>query len=273
MQVFLNGRFIPEAQAVVPITDRGFLYGDGLFETLRVRDGRPVWWDRHVARLQRGADYLGMVSPWTQEQLRGFASTLIQLNALPESVLRLSLSRGGGPRGYSPKHANNPTLAMTLHPRPAPPSALRLVTASLRVAANDPLARFKTANKLTQVLARAEAEARGADEGLLLNTEGHVAEAAASNVFWLANGAVCTPPIADGSLAGVTREVVLELCRARNIRTQEAQLQPEDLPRADGVFLTNSVSGIVPASELDGRSLNQSPFVSELQAALEAAST
>lgn len=271
MLTFLNGRFIPEAQAVVPITDRGFLYGDGLFETMRVRNGTPVWWDRHLARLQGGADFLEIDVPWPADELRKFARKLIAENALPESVLRITLSRGGGSRGYSSKDATNPTLAMTLHPLPPRPASLRLVTASLRVAAGDPLDSFKTANKLLQILARAEAEARGADEALLLNTDGHVAEAAASNIFWLADGAVCTPPVSDGALSGVTRAVLLDVCQRRGIPTRELHLKPGDLPRADGVFLTNSVSGIVPVSEVDGVTLNQSPFVSELQAALESA--
>ena len=265
MQAFLNGRFIPEAQALVPISDRGFLYGDGLFETIRVSNGRPLWWSRHLVRLQRGAAFLKLSLPWPLEHLHEFAAKLIQLNALPESVLRITLTRGSGSRGYSPRDANNPTLAMTLHPLPSVPISLRLVTASLRVLTNDPLAPFKTSNKLIQVLARAEAEARGADEALLLNTDGHVAEATASNLFWLENGALCTPPIADGALAGVTRQVVLEICRARNIPAREQRLKPEQLHRADGVFLTNSVAGIIPVSEVDGQALNQSPFVGQLQ--------
>jgi aminodeoxychorismate lyase len=265
MTVFLNGRFIPEAQAVVPITDRGFLYGDGLFETLRVSRGQPLWWSRHFARLQRGAEFLQIVLPWAAEDLRKFAVKLIEQNTIPESVLRITLTRGSGSRGYSPKGANNPTLAMTLHPMQPVLSPLRLTTASLRVPANDPLASFKTANKLVQVLARAEAEARGADEALLLNTDGYVAEATASNLFWLADGAVCTPPVADGALAGLAREVVLEICRTRNIPVRELHLKPDDLLRVDGAFLTNSVAGIVPASELDGVSLNQSPFIGELR--------
>jgi aminodeoxychorismate lyase len=272
MLVFLNGRFIPEAQAVVPITDRGFLYGDALFETMRVRKGRPIWWGRHLERLQHGADYLKLVRPWPEDELHRFAIKLIDLNALPESVLRLTLTRGSGSRSYSPKDTSNPTLAMSLHPLPPVPAKLRLATASLRVPSNDPLVPFKTANKLVQVLARAEAEARGADEALLLNTDGHLAEAASSNLFWLADGAVRTPPVADGALAGVTREVVLEICRARNISATEQSLKPEQVHRADGVFLTNSVAGIIPVSELDGVVLNQSPVVAELQAALESAS-
>jgi aminodeoxychorismate lyase len=273
VQVFLNGRFVPEAQAVVPITDRGFLYGDGLFETLRVRGGQPVWWDRHLARLERGAEFLKIFLPWPANELRKFAVQLTERNAMPESVLRLTLSRGTGSRGYSTGDSNSPTLAMTLHPLPPIPGSVRLITSSIRVQAGDPLSSFKTANKLLQVLARTEAESRGADEALLLNTDNRVAEAAASNLFWLADGTVGTPPISEGALAGIAREVLLEACGKRGIPARERSLNPVELIRSDGVFLTNSAMGIVPVSELDGASIRHSPFVAELQAALDEAST
>lgn len=254
---------------MVPISDRGFLYGDGLFETIRVGNGRLLWWDRHLERFERGAQFLKIPLPWPAASLRGFASQLIERNAMPDAVLRVTLSRGSGPRGYSPTDANSPMVAMTLHPLPQQPTTLRLATASVRVPVNDPLAPFKTSSKLAHVVARTEAEERGADEALLLNTDSHVAEAAASNVFWLSNGAVCTPPVSDGALAGITRAVVLDLCRARNIATREDQITRERLHDADGVFLTNSVAGIVSASELDGLPLRQPPFTSELREWLE----
>jgi len=265
MTVFLNGRFIPEAQAVIPISDRGFLYGDGLFETLRVSGGQPLWWAKHVERFERGAGFLRIKIPWPGAELRQFATKLIEQNATPEAVLRITLTRGSGSRGYSPKGAETPTLAMTLHPLPPALQSVRLATASFRVPANDPLSNIKSANKLACVMARAEAEENGADEALLLNTDGNIAEAASSNLFWLENGAVCTPPVADGALAGVTREIVLELCKGHEIRTSEQHLTAEQLSRADGVFLTNSVIGVVPVGSVDGRILSTSPFTAELR--------
>jgi len=265
MTVFLNGRFMPEAEAVVPISDRGFLYGDGLFETLRVSRSSPLWWSRHAARLQSGAELLRITLPWPCDELRRFALELIEKNALPECLLRIAVSRGSGVRGYSIQGANTPTLALTLHPLPTPPASVRLVTATIRVAANDPLAAIKSANKLAQILARTEAEERGADEALLLNLEGDVAEAASSNVFWITNGTVATPPLRNGVLGGVTRDVVLELCRKHQVRISEQPISRAELLRTDGVFLTNSATGIVPVSELDAQKLNQSPLVRELQ--------
>src|SRR5213593_2119906 len=189
MLVFLNGQFLPEEQAVVSVFDRGFLYGDGLFETLAVFNGTPFRWAPHWARLQRGAEFLKITLPFPSEALRGFAAQLIAQNQMPASLLRLTLSRGVGVRGYSPKGADRPSLIMSLHPRPA--SGLptlprwRLITSRLRLPANEPLAQFKTCNKLPQILARAEADAAGAEEALLLNTDGFVVEASSSNLFWL----------------------------------------------------------------------------------------
>lgn len=256
---------------MVPITDRGFLYGDGLFETIRVRGGSPVWWERHLERFEHGAGFLRIPLPWPASQLRGLAGQLIERNTLPDSVLRITLSRGSGTRGYSPRNATNPTLAMTLHPLPPLRTSIRLITSSAQVPANEPLSAHKTANKLVQILARAEADERGVDEALLRNTDGNVAESSASNVFWLRDGLVCTAPVTAGALAGVARGVLLELCRNQNVATREEVITPAALSDCDGVFLTNSVSGIVPAVELDGRTLHESPFTNELRGWLEAA--
>lgn len=273
MQTFLNGRIVPAEQAVVPITDRGFLYGDGLFETMRVLNSTPLWWNRHLARLERGAETLRLKLPWPGTELRRFAIELISANALPDCILRLTVSRGSGARGYSIQGADSPTVVMTLHPLRPAPACIRLATATLRVPAHDPLGAIKTANKLPQILARAEAEERGADEALLLNVEGDVAEAASSNVFWIRNGTVCTPPVSAGALAGVTRDVVLELCRAHQVPTAEESIARAALFSMDGVFLTNSGQGIVPVAEIDAQKVKSPPLVARLQEWLSAAET
>lgn len=269
MDVFLNGRFLPESQAVVPISDRGFLYGDGLFETLRVYRGRPFRSADHWRRLERGAQFLKIRLPWSAAELESFARSLIERNKMPDAVLRITLSRGSGAGGYSTSGADNPSLAITLRPLPQAVPLLRLKTASLRVGAADPLATWKTTNKLLNILARAEAEASGADEALLLNSDGRVAEASASNVFWLESGTVATVPISEGALDGITRALVLELCVRRNIPFLEKRIERGELLKVEGVFLTNSVMGIIPVAELDGEALRMSPFVTDLQVAYE----
>ena len=273
MQIFLNGQFVPEDRAVVSVFDRGFLYGDGLFETLRVVNGTPFRWAQHIERLQHGTDFLKIKLPFASAALRDIAGELIAKNALPDSLLRLTLSRGVGPRGYSPKGAESPTLVMALHPVPGTPASgpacWKLVTSSLRLPVGDPLARFKTANKLAQVLARAEADAAGADEVLLLDTDGHVAEAASGNIFWIKHGVLCTPPLTAGVLPGVTRAVVFEICRKLGLPVRETNILPAQLRAADGVFVSLSTLGVVEAVSLDGQSLNASPLVEKLRAAYE----
>jgi aminodeoxychorismate lyase len=269
MIVFLNGKFVPEDQAVISVFDRSFLYGDGLFETMRVCKGKPFHWEQHLERLERGAKFVRIQVPFSAESLRGFASELVARNQMPDALLRLSLSRGVGLRGYSPKGAEHPSLVMSLHPAPASEGPVRwkLVTSSFRLPANEPLAQFKTCNKLPQILARAQADAAGADEALLLNTDGNVVEAASSNLFWIQDQTVCTPPLASGILAGVTRAVVLEICRKLGLDAREAAIAPATLQEVQGVFLSLSSVGIAEGIALDGRPISRSPLVGRLREA------
>jgi aminodeoxychorismate lyase len=267
MQVFLNGEFVPEAQAVVPVSDRSFLYGDGLFETLRLAGGQPFQWEAHWERLARGASGLGLVCPLDSAEARTAALELARRNGLTDAVLRLTLSRGSGPRGYSLRAAHRPCFVMTVHPA-APvvggvPLHWNVVTATLRLPAGNSLAAFKTNNKLVQVLARAEAEARGADEALLLNTEGFVTETAAGNFFWMERGRVFTPPLAAGGLPGVARALVMELAAAGGHRVEEKLLPGHEGRRCESAFITMSTQGVVEVSSLDGTALSSSELVAE----------
>jgi aminodeoxychorismate lyase len=266
--VFLKGQFVPEERAVISVFDRSFLYGDGLFETMRVFNAKPFRWEQHMERLQRGAEFLKIKLPFSPKQLRGFADELIAKNKMPEGLLRLTLSRGIGVRGYSPRGAENPSLVMSLHVAPepgAPMPSWKLITSSHRLPANEPLAQFKTCNKLSQILARAEADAAGADEALLVNTDGFVVEGASSNLFWLEDGTICSPPLASGILPGVTRAMVLEICLALGLQTKEASISAEQLQRVDGVFVSLSSFGVVEAASHDGQILKCSPLFQQIR--------
>jgi branched-chain amino acid aminotransferase len=266
--IFLNGRFVSEEQAVVSVFDRSFLYGDGLFETMRVFNGKPFRWREHMERFQSGAEFLKIKLPFAPEALQGFADELIAKNNLPDALLRVTLSRGIGVRGYSPKGAENPTTVMSLHPAPdnkGKSLRWKLITSSHRLPANEPLAHFKTCNKLAQILARAEADAAGADEALLLNTDGFVVEGASSNLFWIEDETICTPPLASGVLPGVTRAVVLEICQKLDLKTSEANIGVEGLKSADGVFVSLSSFGIVEVASVDGRAVNVSLLIEQIQ--------
>jgi len=273
MIVFLNGRFVPEAEAMVSVFDRSFLYGDGLFETLHVYGGKPFRWAEHLERLERGAAFLKIKLPFAVEELWNHALQLVERNAMPESLLRITLSRGVGLRGYSPKGTNQPTLVMSLHEAPDTggkrPTGWRVITASCRLPANEALAQFKTCNKLPQILARAEADAAGADEALLLNTDGKIVEASSSNLFWIRDGAVGTPPLQSGILAGVTRLVTLEICRELELPAQEENITPEELQRVEGMFLSLSSCGIVEVVALDEQPVARSAWTERIRGAYE----
>jgi aminodeoxychorismate lyase len=271
MIVFLNGHFIPEEQATVSIFDRSFLYGDGLFETILVANAKPFRLVQHWERLERGAKFLGVRVPYPRDVLSKHAAELIDRNQTKDALLRVTLSRGVGIRGYSPKGAESPTLTMTLHPLRGATSGItprwQLRSARFRLPADEPLAQFKTCNKLVQIMARAEAESSGANEALLVNTDGFAVEGASSNLFWIEHGTVCTPPLASGILAGITRQVVPELCAKLKLPFQESNIRPEGLAQADAVFLSLSSHGIVEVSSLDGVPLHTGIHVTLLSQA------
>jgi branched-chain amino acid aminotransferase len=271
MIVFLNGEFVDEERAMVSVFDRSFLYGDGLFETIGVCEGRPFRWQQHWERLQSGADWMRLRLPFTGQALLDSANELIRLNAVKESTLRLTVSRGVGVRGYSPRDATNPTVVMSVHP--APPPGLRmlrhwkLVTSSVRLFPTDKFSAHKTANRLPQILARAEADEAGADEALLLNPAGNAVEGSSSNLFWIQNGRICTPPLEHALLPGITRAVLLELCQQFGLSTEFSTRTPRELLQAEGIFLSFSSLGIAEAVTLDHQPVRRSGLTERLHAA------
>jgi aminodeoxychorismate lyase len=271
MVVYFNGGFVPEDEAKVSVFDRGFLYGDSLFETMRIQHRRVFRWHQHLERFQRGVDQLGFQCPVTLAQLKDAARRLIEANACADGILRLTLSRGVGPRGYSPAGATSPSVVMTLHPRteadPEPPAEWRLITSSFQVAHADRLATHKTGSKLLQVMARREAEAAGVDEAILVNTHGEVLEATSANLFWLRGDVLYTPPTAVGVLPGITRAVVLEICAAQNLPVKKLLARMEQVKTSDALFLTSSAHGIVAVGTLDDETFPGNPLVQRLQEA------
>lgn len=271
MFVFLNGKFLPEADAVVPLNDRGFLLGDGLFETIRVAQGRPFRLAQHLERLMRGANYLKIKLPFLPKEIQKLAAELIGKNELAEAILRVTLTRGAGTRGYSTKGADQPTLAMTLHPLPPQnvdePLQWSLITSSFRIPAGDALSSFKITSKVLNVLARAEAEEKDADEALLLNTNGEVAETAGGNIFWVYQDKICTVPTGRGVLPGITRAVVLEICQSLGLETNKRVIKPEMLRNAEGIFVTQSALGIIPVASFDGLPVAPSLLVDQIASA------
>jgi branched-chain amino acid aminotransferase len=270
--VSINGGLAPASEAAVSLFDRGFLYADGLFETMAVKAGRPIRWAEHMARLRHGVGELRIPMPFDAAGLERAARELIDANEAADAVLRVNLTRGVGARGYLPQGAATPFLAMTLHP-PAgveTRAAKRLVLSRQRVYSGDPLNRLKTTGKLRQVLARGEAAERGADEALLLNERGELAEASGANVFWVRGGVLFTPPVEAGILPGITRSAACALAVRLGLAVRERLASAAVLSEAEGVFLTSSVQGIVEAGWWEGQPLGRSDWTSRLGEALRA---
>jgi branched-chain amino acid aminotransferase len=271
MGVFLNGKIVAESQAVIQVNDRGFMYGDGLFETMRVCGGKPFRMAQHLERMVRGADFLKIKIPFTPRELQQYAEQLITENQMPESILRVTITRGPGERGYSTNGAGSPSVVMTTHPLPAMLSdntaTWTLATSSIRIPASDPLSSFKTTSKLAHIMARAEAEEKGANEALLINTNGEVAETAGGNLFWVYHDKICTTPTGRGVLPGITRAVVLEICQTLGLQTNKRVIKPEALRNSEAMFVTQSALGIVPISALDGEVVPESPLVDRIHSA------
>jgi aminodeoxychorismate lyase len=269
MLVFLNGQLLPEAQAVVPVNDRGFLLGDGLFETMRVVGGKPFRFAQHLERMARGADFLKIKPSFTPKELEKFASQLIEQNKMPDAILRVTLTRGAGGRGYNFHDDCKTTVVMTLHAAPPPENHIEwnLATSSFRVPAADPISSFKTTSKILHILARAEAKEKGADEALLVNTNGEVAETASGNLFWVYQDKICTVPTGRGVLPGITRAVVLEICHSLGLETNKRVIKPEALRNSKGIFITQSALGIIPVSSFDGEPVAPSPLADQISRA------
>lgn len=257
MYVNIGGQgpgLVPREQAVIPVADRGFLYGDGLFETVLVRGGQLPLLPLHLQRLESSARELSIpVRPDEVERAaRELAATL---DPAVEHAMRITLSRGSaGPRGYQPPPEPRPTLVIAATPYIRPSGPLSAVTASMRINPDSPNARHKSQSCLEKVMARGEAARAGCDEALLLNLAGRVTEATASNLFIVRQGLWMTPPLADGCLPGVMRRRVMSLTGA-----VEWKLTTLDLRRCDAVYLTNALMGCLPLAALDGQGLPWGP--------------
>jgi len=238
----------------IPADDRGIAYGDGLFETLRVHRGDVPWWRDHWLRLQSGANRLGF--PLLDAALvREEVASLFADGG--DGVLKLLVTRGAGQRGYAPPTDPVPTWVVSRHAVPAAPAqGLRLHACATRLAAQPVLAGIKHCNRLEQVLARAEVERAGTDEGLVLDSAGNVIGATAANLFAFIDGRWVTPTIVDCGIAGVCRARLLPALGA-----VERLLSPADVESADAVFICNAVRGILTVARLGQRAWAPHPAI------------
>jgi branched-chain amino acid aminotransferase len=275
--IFINGTFLPLSEARISPMDRGFLYGDALFETMRVYQRKVFRFEDHARRLASSAAALRIALPFSSQEMHKAIRSLLDANQLGDASVRIALSRGEGPRGPSIRGPFQPTLvivASAFHGYPTDwhEKGVRAIISRIRLDVTSPLPAHKTANYLLYILARAEAEEAGAAEALLLNTRGEVAEAATSNVFMVRGGTVCTPALSANILPGVTRKVVLDICKQQGLPCDERIFRPDQLMAADEVFLTNSLMEIMPVIAIDGNQIGHGvpgPVTRRLRAAYQ----
>ncbi len=254
MWVYLNGQFVEDAR--ISVFDHGFLYGDGVYETLRVYDGRLLLVDRHLNRLQRSCDLIGLDNPLHAHDYLEIFSESLRRNELKNAVFRLTLSRGEGDWGIDPSLCKKPTVVVMA--KPYVPSSMEWRQKGIRldmvVTRRNPLSaqtpKIKSLSFLNNILAKQEATQSGAHDALMLNVDGFVAECPTSNVFFVANHRVCTPSEACGILEGVTREVVMDLAAEVSIPVEEGLYGPEDILNADECFITNTGLEIMPVTQI-----------------------
>jgi 4-amino-4-deoxychorismate lyase len=248
--LLING----EPTQLISASDRGLAYGDGLFETIALIDGKPMLWERHMARLGAGEARLGL-PPMEREIL--LRETLSLASGARREVVKIILTRGVGGRGYRPPAQPAVSRIISRHDWPDYPQrwfndGIRLRTCNTRLGCSPQLAGIKHLNRLEQVLARREWDDDEIAEGLMLDTQGRVIEGIQSNLFLVKDGALMTPVLSQCGVAGVVRELVVEESAKLGITCRVRSLSLDDLASADALFMTNSLLGICPVSEWDG---------------------
>jgi branched-chain amino acid aminotransferase len=263
--VWLNGELIPLEKAKISVLDHGVLYGDGVFEGMRVYHGRPFMLAEHLQRLMQSAHALLLPVPYSEEQLHQACLSLIERNGLTDGYVRLVVTRGEGSLGLDPRNCTQPNVFILYRSLKMSDSRIqqqgaRLITASVRRTPSDVLdPKIKTLNYLNNILAKTEANLAGMDDALLLNHAGQVAEASAANLFIVKDNTLLTPPTFADALQGITRDLVMELAQKLGFAVAETPMTLYDVYNADEAFLTGSGAELIPIAEVDGRRLRQAP--------------
>lgn len=262
--VNVNGRLCSKDDAVISVLDHGFLYGEGVYETLRTYDGRPFLLDRHMRRLRTSASMLALAVPLSDDEIAARFDETQRAAGLTggedgEAYIRLLLTRGVGDLTYDPSATPHPSVVIIVKPLVPVPEATYLAGVSAvmsSVVRNHPATvnpLIKSNNLLNNALAAQEGVRRGAFEAIMRNHRGELAECSTANLFVVRDGAVLTPPLEAGLLAGITRDLVLELGRAEGVPVREVALRDEDLFGADEAFLTSTTREILAISRVDDR--------------------
>ena len=260
-KIYIDGKFYPEANAKISVFDHGLLYGDGIFEGIRFYNGRVFRLEEHLNRLWDSARSICLEIPMTMPDMTEAVLETIRQNHLRDGYIRLLVTRGIGNLGLNPTQCKSPSViiiaaTIALYHQDFYRKGLTIVTCATRrsnPAALNPA--VKSLNYLNNVMARIEANLAGADEALMLNDAGNVAECTADNVFIIKHGQIFTPPVAAGALRGITRSVVFEIAAELGVKVRETDITRHDVFVADECFLTGTAAEIVPVVKADGRSI------------------
>ena len=262
---WLNGEIIPRERATVSIFDHGVLYGDGIFEGIRFYHGDVFRLDAHLDRLQDSASALALTIPYSNKEMGEAIASVIDAFHLDDGYIRLVVTRGEGRLGICPYNCDTPTvfiiadeLALVDASKKAEGAKL-IVASTRRTPASSLEPRIKSLNYLNNIQALMEAKHAGADEAIMLNHDGNIAEGSADNVFVVKNGVIKTPPTTDGALEGITRGVVIDVARSLGMEMLESSITPYDMYTADESFLTGTGMELLPVREIDGRKLKTCP--------------
>lgn len=258
-KVWINGKLFDKSDAKISVFDHGLLYGDGVFEGIRIYGGQVFRLREHIDRLYESARHILLEVPLTREQMTQAILDTVKANAKQDGYIRLVLTRGAGSLGLDPQKCSDPQIIIivddiSLYPTEFYEKGLEVITASIiRNHANALNPRIKSLNYLNNILAKIEAVRAGCQEAIMLNANGEVAECTGDNIFVVKHGVLRTPHMVAGILEGITRNAVLELARTAKITVQEMALTRHDIYSADECFLTGTAAEVVSVVKCDGR--------------------
>ncbi len=255
--LYLNNKLVPKSKALISVFDHGFLYGDGVYETLRVYKGVVFKVDEHIDRLFRSASMLELLIPKTPDAIKRAVYKTINANGHKEAYIRISLSRGPGPIGLDPELCSKPTFVIISNPfkkylEQYYQKGVKIAIVNTRrnfKGALDP--KIKSLNFLNNILAKIEAKKKGAYEALMLNHRGYIAEGTITNIFFVKDRFLCTPEIGVGILDGITRRIILDIAKEVRIEIKEGKFRREDIYHAKEVFISNSTMEVMPVTKVD----------------------
>ena len=259
MLVHIDGQYLPKSEAKVSVFDHGFLYGDGIFEGIRLYQGNVFRLEEHLERLEWSAKAICLDLPWSRKEISDIVCETCRRNDLKDGYIRLVISRGTGDLGLSPKNCPKPSIVciadkIALYPEALYTQGMRIITAPTRrisPAALPPM--IKSLNYLNNILAKIEAQQHGFHECLMLNEQGFVAECTGDNVFLVHKGKLLTPASHSGALVGITRQVAMEIAAELGLQVVETNLTRYDVWNAEECFLTGTAAEVIPVIEVDAR--------------------